>query len=116
MVDKPGQTRTKSGNRGNLWQPNTKRRMAPGLLAAKLDHARLDSISVETIESDYSGLRSELYRHQLDRLITGLQFHDDPTTMHIVFATPVSVRDEMRAKLLDRSKRLDSRVKFIIVA
>ncbi len=69
----------------------------------------------ESVELDNSGLWPKRRRHQLGRLITTVQLDDHPAAMYAIFAAPVCVRYKVRAKLLDRSKRLDSGVELIFV-
>ena len=64
----------------------------------------------EPVELDNSDLLAKLRRHYLHRLIATVQLDDQPAAMYASFAAPVRVRYEVRAKLLDRSKRLESGV------
>ena len=67
----------------------------------------------EPVELDNSDLWAKLRRHYLHHLIATVQLDDHPAAMYAIFAAPVHARYEVRAKLLDRSKRLDSGVVLI---
>ncbi len=69
----------------------------------------------ESVELDNAGLLAKDRRHHLYDLITTVRFDDHPAAMYATVAAPVRVSYEVRAKLLDRSKRLDSGVVFIVV-
>lgn len=67
----------------------------------------------EPVELDDSGLRAKVERHDLHRLIATVQLDDHPAAMDAIFTAPFHARYEVRAKLLDRSKRLESRVVLV---
>ena len=64
----------------------------------------------ETVELGNLGLPAKLQRHYPHRLIATVCLDDQPAAMYASFAAPIRVRDEVRAKLLDCAKRLDSGV------
>ena len=72
-------------------------------------------LPVESVELDNSDLFAKRQRHHLHCLIASVQLDDQPAAMYASFAAPVHVRYEVRAKLLDRSKRFDSRVVLAFV-
>lgn len=67
----------------------------------------------EPAELDDSGLRAKVERHDLHHLIATVQLDDHPAAMDAIFTAPFHERYEVRAKLLDRSKRLESRVVLV---
>ncbi len=69
----------------------------------------------EPVELDNSGFLAKVRRHYLHRLIATVQLDDHPAAMYASFAAPVRVRYEVRAKLLESSKRLESGVVVIFV-
>src|SRR6267142_5893217 len=56
----------------------------------------VDHIHREVVETYDRGLGPQLGRHDVARLVLGLHIDDDPRLVHLVAATEIRVREEMR--------------------